>query len=43
MEQLFWSFLIVVLIGYFTYKATKIGMVDDAINFVKHEIFKVRR
>ena len=31
------------MIGYFTYKATKIGMVDDAMKFIKHEIFKVRR
>jgi hypothetical protein len=43
MEGLFWSFVIVAMIGYFIYKATKIGMIDDAINFVKHEILKIKR
>ena len=41
MENLIFSFLIVVMIGYFTYKATKIGLIDDAIKFVKYDIFKV--
>lgn len=41
MENLIFSFLIVVMIGYFTYKATKIGLIDDVIKFVKYEIFKV--
>lgn len=41
MENLIFSFLIVVMIGYFTYKATKIGLIDDAIKFVKCDIFKV--
>ena len=43
MENLIWCFLSVIIIGYFTYNATKIGMVDDAIKFIKHEIFKIKR
>ena len=43
MEDLFWGVSYVLMIVYFTYKATKSGMIDDAIKFVKHEIFKIQR
>lgn len=42
-ETIIWSILGTLLILYFTYKATKIGMVDDVINFVKYEVFKMKR
>lgn len=43
MENLIWCFLMMIIMVVFTYKATKIGMIDDAINYVKHEIFKIKR
>lgn len=43
MENLFFTFIIIVGIIVFAYKATKSGMIDDAINFVKYEIFKMKR
>jgi hypothetical protein len=43
MENVILSFLIVVAIGYLAYKATKSGMIDDALKFIKHEIFKIKR
>ena len=43
MENIFWTFVVVIMVIVFTYNATKIGMIDDAWRFIKHEIFKVKR
>lgn len=43
MENILFAFGMVIFIGYFTYQATKIGLIDDAIKYVKHEIFKIPR
>jgi len=42
-EYIFWSVAGIAIIVWFTYKATKIGMVDEAMNFIKYEIFKRKR
>jgi hypothetical protein len=37
MENIIWSFLIVIMVAVFTYKATKNGMIDDAWSFIKNK------
>jgi len=32
-----------ILIIWYTYYATKVGMIDDAVNFIKYEILKMKR
>ena len=43
MENLILCFFGMFMFGYFIYKITKIGMLDDAINFIKYEIFNKKR
>lgn len=43
METAFWSIIGICLIIWFVYNATKIGMIDAAIRFIKYEMFPQKR
>lgn len=43
MWNLLLHFLTGLIAGYCIYLLTKNGMLDDAVNFIKHNIFKIKR